>query len=162
MDSGARASRRVVASFVSKPERLQAPSLQPLSPCPPSSAPLRTIAAPKLLDSAQARRGSPRRTSDHRSMAAADSDPAISISTCPHCQREIPSSNIALHSAHYARNLQNRMWVWDLHTGVQCPQRMLECQYCQFELPEVDLFEHQDVWKSNRILSKLQEVYQTS
>uniref|UniRef100_A0A804QHG0 Uncharacterized protein n=1 Tax=Zea mays TaxID=4577 RepID=A0A804QHG0_MAIZE len=77
-------------------------------------------------------------------------------------QREIPSSNIALHSAHYARNLQNRMWVWDLHTGVQCPQRMLECQYCQFELPEVDLFEHQDVWKSNRILSKLQEVYQTS
>lgn len=39
----------------------------------------------------------------------------------------------------------SRMWVLDLHTGVQCPQRMLECQYCQFELPAVDLFEHQ-VW----------------
>lgn len=35
--------------------------------------------------------------------------------------------------------------LWDLHTGIQCPQRMLACQYCEFELPAVDLFEHQDV-----------------
>ncbi|CAD6222775.1 unnamed protein product [Miscanthus lutarioriparius] len=111
-------------------------------------------------------------------MAAADSDFAISTSTCPHCRREIPSSNIALHSAHCARNLQKcehcgdmvprklmdehydenhapmncslckhkvERELWDLHTGIQCPQRMLACQYCQFELPAVDLYEHQDV-----------------
>ncbi|OEL22598.1 hypothetical protein BAE44_0016381, partial [Dichanthelium oligosanthes] len=35
--------------------------------------------------------------------------------------------------------------LWDLHTGIQCPQRMLACQYCEFELPALDLFEHQDV-----------------
>jgi len=35
--------------------------------------------------------------------------------------------------------------LWDLHTSIQCPQRMLACQYCQFELPAVDLLEHQDV-----------------
>jgi len=111
-------------------------------------------------------------------MAAADSDPAITSSTCAHCQREIPSSNIALHSAHCARNLQKcehcgdmvprklmdehydeshapmncslckctiERELWDLHTSIQCPQRMLACQYCQFELPAVDLLEHQDV-----------------
>ncbi|KAL5678342.1 hypothetical protein ACJX0J_014473, partial [Zea mays] len=93
-------------------------------------------------------------------------------------QREVPSSNIALHSAHCARNLQKcehcgdmvarklmdehydenhapmncslckhtvERELWDLHTGIQCPQRMLACQYCQFELPAVDLFEHQDL-----------------
>lgn len=35
--------------------------------------------------------------------------------------------------------------LWDLHTGIQCPQRMLACQYCEFELPAIDLLEHQ-VW----------------
>ncbi|CAO2147592.1 unnamed protein product [Urochloa humidicola] len=35
--------------------------------------------------------------------------------------------------------------LWDLHTSIQCPQRMLACQYCEFELPAVDLLEHQDV-----------------
>lgn len=111
-------------------------------------------------------------------MAAADSDPAVTTSTCAHCHREIPSSNIALHSVHCARNLQKcehcgdmvprklmdehydenhapvncslckrtvERELWDLHTGIQCPQRMLACQYCEFELPAVDLFEHQDV-----------------
>ncbi|TVU37444.1 hypothetical protein EJB05_10759 [Eragrostis curvula] len=111
-------------------------------------------------------------------MAAADSDPAIATSTCAHCQREIPSSNMALHSVHCARNLQKcdhcgdmvprklmdehygenhapvdcslckhaiERELWDLHTGIQCPQRMLACQYCEYELPAVDLFEHQDV-----------------
>ncbi|KAL6841810.1 hypothetical protein ACP4OV_028322 [Aristida adscensionis] len=111
-------------------------------------------------------------------MAAADSERAVDTSTCAHCQREIPSSNIALHSAHCARNLQKcehcgdvvprklmdehydenhapvncslckhtiERELWDLHTGIQCPQRMLVCQYCEFELPAVDLFEHQDV-----------------
>ncbi|GJN33310.1 hypothetical protein PR202_gb21896 [Eleusine coracana subsp. coracana] len=89
---------------------------------------------------------------------------------------EIPSSNIALHSVHCARNLQKcehcgdmvprklmdehygenhapvncslckssiERELWDLHSGIQCPQRMLACQYCEFELPAVDLFEHQ-------------------
>ncbi|KAL6657107.1 hypothetical protein ACP70R_004887 [Stipagrostis hirtigluma subsp. patula] len=111
-------------------------------------------------------------------MAAADSDHAVDTSTCAHCQREIPLPNIALHSAHCARNLQKcehcgdmvprklmdehydenhapvncslckrtiERELWDLHTGIQCPQRMLVCQYCEFELPAVDLFEHQDV-----------------
>jgi hypothetical protein len=86
--------------------------------------------------------------------------------------------------------------LWDLHASIQCPQRMLACQYCEFELPAVDLFEHQvcislshyiispqklisnaalhtsvmmimylcgtgRMWKSNRILSRMQEVCQT-
>lgn len=113
-----------------------------------------------------------------RTMAAADPDTAISTSTCAHCHREVPSPNIALHSAHCARKLQKcehcgdmvprklmdehydenhapmncslcknmvERELWDLHTGIQCPQRMLACQYCEFELPAVDLFEHQDV-----------------
>ncbi|KAG8099203.1 hypothetical protein GUJ93_ZPchr0013g36972 [Zizania palustris] len=113
-------------------------------------------------------------------MAAADSaDPVAATSTtCASCQREIPSLNIALHSAHCARNLQKcehcgdmvprklmdqhydenhapvdcslcqktvERELWDLHKGLQCPQRMLACQYCEFELPAVDIFEHQDV-----------------
>jgi hypothetical protein len=85
--------------------------------------------------------------------------------------------------------------LWDLHASIRCPQRMLACQYCEFELPAVDLFEHQvciyishytispqklisnantsvtmimylcgagRMWKSNRILSRMQEVRQTS
>ncbi|PNT74640.1 XIAP-associated factor 1 isoform X3 [Brachypodium distachyon] len=92
--------------------------------------------------------------------------------------REIPSSNIALHSAHCARNLQKcehcgdmvprkhmeehydekhalvncsgcketiEHELWDLHKRIQCPQSMLTCQYCKFELPAIDIFEHQDV-----------------
>uniref|UniRef100_A0A453AUR9 TRAF-type domain-containing protein n=1 Tax=Aegilops tauschii subsp. strangulata TaxID=200361 RepID=A0A453AUR9_AEGTS len=35
--------------------------------------------------------------------------------------------------------------LWDLHKRLQCPQRMLACQYCKFELPAADIFEHQDV-----------------
>ncbi|XP_051213971.1 uncharacterized protein [Lolium perenne] len=105
-------------------------------------------------------------------------DPVVTTSTCAHCNREIPSSNIALHSAHCARNLQKcehcgdmvprkhmdehydenhapvncsrckqtvEHELWDLHKRMQCPQRMLVCQYCEFELPAVDIFEHQDV-----------------
>ncbi|CAN6200094.1 unnamed protein product [Urochloa humidicola] len=115
--------------------------------------------------------------------AAADSDPiAVITSTCAHCQREIPSSNIALHSVHCARNLQKcehcrdmiptklmdehydenhapmncslckctiERELWDLHTSIQCPQRMLACQYCEFELPAVDLLEHQEVHQTS-------------
>uniref|UniRef100_A0ACD5YYV1 Uncharacterized protein n=1 Tax=Avena sativa TaxID=4498 RepID=A0ACD5YYV1_AVESA len=109
---------------------------------------------------------------------AAAADPAVTTSTCAHCNREIPSSNIALHSAHCARNLQKcencgdmvprkhmeehydenhapvncsrckqtvEHELLDLHKRMQCPQRMLVCQYCEFELPAVDIFEHQDV-----------------
>ncbi|XP_066349169.1 uncharacterized protein [Miscanthus floridulus] len=113
--------------------------------------------------------------------AAADSDPAAAVaamSTCAHCQREIPSSNIDLHSVHCARNLQKCQHCgemiprklmdehydenhapincslcketieresWDLHKGEKCPQRIVACEYCEFELPAVDLHEHQDV-----------------
>ncbi|KAI5008540.1 hypothetical protein ZWY2020_009588 [Hordeum vulgare] len=113
-------------------------------------------------------------------VSAADSaDPAVATSTCAHCNREIPSPNIALHSAHCARNLHLKCEhcgdmvprkhmdkhyednhapvncprckqtveheLWDLHKRLQCPQRMLACQYCKFELPAADIFEHQDV-----------------
>ncbi|KAK8445881.1 hypothetical protein SEVIR_9G402400v4 [Setaria viridis] len=111
--------------------------------------------------------------------AGADSDPASAVpavSTCAHCQREIPSSNIDLHSVHCARNLQKCQHCgemvprklmdehydenhapmnctlcketieresWDLHKSEKCPQRMVACEYCEFELPAVDLKEHQ-------------------
>ncbi|GJN07842.1 hypothetical protein PR202_ga25709 [Eleusine coracana subsp. coracana] len=109
--------------------------------------------------------------------AVADSDPAApATSICVHCQREIPSSNIDLHSVHCARNLQKcqhcgemvpRKLIdehydenhaplncslcketieresWDLHKSEKCPQRMVACEYCEFELPAVDLYEHQ-------------------
>ncbi|KAF0913494.1 hypothetical protein E2562_023241, partial [Oryza meyeriana var. granulata] len=93
-------------------------------------------------------------------------------------QREIPSSNIDLHSVHCARNLQKcghcgemvarklmdehynenhapvnctlckeivAREIWDLHKSEQCPQRIVACEYCEFELPAVELHEHQDV-----------------
>ncbi|KAL5217087.1 hypothetical protein ABZP36_017771 [Zizania latifolia] len=113
--------------------------------------------------------------------AAADAgyDPSAALaatSTCAHCQREIPSSNIDLHSAHCARNLQKcehcgemvarklmdkhynedhapvncdlckeiiQREIWDLHKRDHCPQRIVACEYCEFELPAVELHEHQ-------------------
>ncbi|KAK1293157.1 hypothetical protein QJS10_CPB17g02461 [Acorus calamus] len=32
-----------------------------------------------------------------------------------------------------------------LHKGEQCPRRIVTCEYCEFPLPAVDLFEHQEV-----------------
>uniref|UniRef100_A0A0E0LP99 TRAF-type domain-containing protein n=1 Tax=Oryza punctata TaxID=4537 RepID=A0A0E0LP99_ORYPU len=111
-------------------------------------------------------------------MAADSADPVITTATCAHCHREVPSPNIALHSAHCARNLQKcehcgymvprklmdehydenhapmicslcqktiQRELWDLHKGLQCPQRMLACQYCDFELPAADIYEHQNI-----------------
>ncbi|KAL6593814.1 hypothetical protein ACP70R_012353 [Stipagrostis hirtigluma subsp. patula] len=115
--------------------------------------------------------------------AATDADSAVAAavpatSTCAHCQREIPSSNIDLHSVHCARNLRKcehcgemvprklmdehyneshapincslcketiERESWDLHKSERCPQRIVACEYCEFELPAVDLHEHQDV-----------------
>uniref|UniRef100_A0A0E0EFJ0 TRAF-type domain-containing protein n=1 Tax=Oryza meridionalis TaxID=40149 RepID=A0A0E0EFJ0_9ORYZ len=110
--------------------------------------------------------------------AAADSADPVTTATCAHCHREVPSPNIALHSAHCARNLQKcehcgymvpkklmdehydenhapmicslcqktvQRELWDLHKGLQCPQRMLACQYCDFELPAADIYEHQNI-----------------
>ncbi|ONL98211.1 TRAF type zinc finger domain containing 1 [Zea mays] len=115
--------------------------------------------------------------------AAADSDTAAAVgamSTCAHCQREIPFLNIDLHSVHCARNLQKCQHCgemiprklmdehydenhapincslcketieresWDLHKGEKCPQRIVACEYCEFELPAVDLHEHQSFAK---------------
>jgi hypothetical protein len=31
----------------------------------------------------------------------------------------------------------------DLHKSKQCTQRMVACEYCEYELPAVDLHEHQ-------------------
>ncbi|KAL8141242.1 hypothetical protein V2J09_007263 [Rumex salicifolius] len=95
-----------------------------------------------------------------------------------HLERSIPSSNIDLHSAHCARNLEKckvcgdmvpkrhaeehylsthapvacslcsetmARETLDVHTGENCPQRIVTCEYCEFPLPAVDLFEHQEV-----------------
>ena len=32
---------------------------------------------------------------------------------------------------------------WGLHKSEKCPQRMVACEYCEFELPAVDMGEHQ-------------------
>ncbi|MFS7974771.1 putative Zinc finger, RING/FYVE/PHD-type [Helianthus anomalus] len=32
-----------------------------------------------------------------------------------------------------------------LHKGEKCPKRIVTCDYCEFPLPAVDLFEHQEV-----------------
>jgi hypothetical protein len=31
----------------------------------------------------------------------------------------------------------------DTHVGEQCSQRIVTCDYCEFPLPAIDLFEHQ-------------------
>ncbi|XP_068654931.1 uncharacterized protein [Aristolochia californica] len=33
----------------------------------------------------------------------------------------------------------------DLHKDESCPQRMVTCEYCEFPLPAVDLFQHQEL-----------------
>nr|CAB3455190.1 unnamed protein product [Digitaria exilis] len=66
-------------------------------------------------------------------MAAADSsDNAVAASTCAHCQREIPSSNIALHSAHCARNLQKCE-----HCGDMVPRKLMDEHYEENHAPDV-------------------------
>ncbi|ERN18051.1 hypothetical protein AMTR_s00046p00200010 [Amborella trichopoda] len=35
--------------------------------------------------------------------------------------------------------------VLTLHKGERCPQRIVTCEYCEFPLPVVDLFKHQEV-----------------
>ncbi|KAM0944156.1 putative Zinc finger, RING/FYVE/PHD-type [Dioscorea sansibarensis] len=98
--------------------------------------------------------------------------------TCAHCGREIPTSNIDLHYVHCSRNLQKcticgdmvptkladehyreshapidcslcgeavEREAWTVHKGERCQQRMVTCEYCEFPLPAVDLFNHQDI-----------------
>ena len=33
--------------------------------------------------------------------------------------------------------------VLAVHKGENCPQRIVTCEYCEFPLPAIDLFEHQ-------------------
>ncbi|KAJ6814236.1 TRAF-type zinc finger domain-containing protein 1 [Iris pallida] len=35
--------------------------------------------------------------------------------------------------------------LWALHKGENCPQRIITCEYCEFPLPAVDLFKHQEI-----------------
>ncbi|OAY84316.1 XIAP-associated factor 1 [Ananas comosus] len=35
--------------------------------------------------------------------------------------------------------------AWPLHKGEKCPQRIVTCEYCEFPLPAVDLFKHQEI-----------------
>ncbi|XP_006658059.2 XIAP-associated factor 1-like [Oryza brachyantha] len=77
---------------------------------------------------------------------------ARNLQKCEHCGDMIPRK---LMDEHYNENhapvicslCQQTVEreLWDLHKGLQCPQRMLACQYCEFELPAADIFEHQDV-----------------
>uniref|UniRef100_A0A804MTN8 TRAF-type domain-containing protein n=1 Tax=Zea mays TaxID=4577 RepID=A0A804MTN8_MAIZE len=63
-------------------------------------------------------------------MEAADSESVISTFTCPHCQREVPSSNIALHSAHCARNLQKCE-----HCGDMVARKLMDEHYDENHAP---------------------------
>jgi len=65
--------------------------------------------------------------------AGADTDPAAAapaVSTCAHCQREIPSSNIDLHSVHCARNLQKCQ-----HCGEMVPRKLMDEHYDENHAP---------------------------
>ncbi|MBA0838596.1 hypothetical protein Goarm_004404, partial [Gossypium armourianum] len=33
----------------------------------------------------------------------------------------------------------------DIHKGESCPQRIVNCEFCEFPLPAIDLAEHQEV-----------------
>ncbi|XP_078430634.1 TRAF-type zinc finger-like protein isoform X2 [Wolffia australiana] len=46
---------------------------------------------------------------------------------CVHCGETVERENLAL------------------HRGQICPQRIIACDYCEFQLPAVDLYEHQDL-----------------
>ncbi|GJY55940.1 alpha-glucan water dikinase 2-like protein isoform X2, partial [Tanacetum coccineum] len=35
--------------------------------------------------------------------------------------------------------------ILPVHTGEKCPKRIVTCDYCEFPLPVIDLFEHQEV-----------------
>nr|GLL48159.1 TRAF-type zinc finger domain-containing protein 1-like [Ipomoea trifida] len=35
--------------------------------------------------------------------------------------------------------------VLDVHKGENCPKRIVTCEYCEFPLPAIDLFKHQEV-----------------
>ncbi|XP_049355282.1 uncharacterized protein LOC125819920 [Solanum verrucosum] len=35
--------------------------------------------------------------------------------------------------------------VLGVHKGENCPQRIVTCEYCEFPLPAIDLFKHQEV-----------------
>ncbi|KAF8411329.1 hypothetical protein HHK36_003876 [Tetracentron sinense] len=35
--------------------------------------------------------------------------------------------------------------IFATHKGENCPQRIVTCEYCEFPLPAVDLFKHQEV-----------------
>ncbi|OIT38364.1 PREDICTED: XIAP-associated factor 1-like [Nicotiana attenuata] len=35
--------------------------------------------------------------------------------------------------------------VLTVHKGENCPQRIVTCEYCEFPLPAIDLFKHQEV-----------------
>lgn len=37
-----------------------------------------------------------------------------------------------------------------VHKGENCPQRIVTCEYCEFPLPAIDLFEHQVVIVTKR------------
>ncbi|KAL1814032.1 hypothetical protein DCAR_0626438 [Daucus carota subsp. sativus] len=49
--------------------------------------------------------------------------------------------------------------VLAVHKGENCPQRIVTCDYCEFPLPAVDLFEHQEVCGNRTELCNLCNKY---
>ncbi|MCD9641032.1 hypothetical protein HAX54_026846 [Datura stramonium] len=45
--------------------------------------------------------------------------------------------------------------VLAVHKGENCPQRILTCEYCEFPLPAIDLFKHQEVCGNRTELCQL-------
>nr|GME00327.1 XIAP-associated factor 1-like [Ipomoea batatas] len=45
--------------------------------------------------------------------------------------------------------------VLAVHKGENCPQRIVTCEYCEFPLPAIDLFEHQEVCGNRTELCEL-------
>ncbi|KAK4726244.1 hypothetical protein R3W88_031161 [Solanum pinnatisectum] len=45
--------------------------------------------------------------------------------------------------------------VLAVHKGENCPQRLVACEYCEFPLPAIDLFTHQDVCGNRTELCQL-------
>ena len=39
--------------------------------------------------------------------------------------------------------------IIDIHTGENCPKRIVTCDFCEFPLPAIDLAEHQVVLMKN-------------
>ncbi|KAJ3683303.1 hypothetical protein LUZ60_013530 [Juncus effusus] len=61
---------------------------------------------------------------------ASTSEPELVFSTCAHCQRDIPSSNIDLHFVHCSRNLEKC-----IKCGEMVPRKLIEEHFNETHTP---------------------------